>query len=80
MRYLDLLLYQTEVDVNHFCKFISMLQEACCLHYSDQPADAVREIASSENCGKHANTLCRQNAEFYNVKASGTYHNNFSRD
>jgi hypothetical protein len=29
----------------------------------------------SENHMKHTNTLCRQNAELFNVKAGGTYNN-----
>jgi hypothetical protein len=45
-------------------------------HSNNQPVNTVREkkiAVCCENHAEHINTLCGQNAVFFNVKACGTY-------
>jgi hypothetical protein len=66
---------KTEAHLNNIKKFSSYFEENTMrLHYKDQLVNAVYGTIAVyfENHTKHTNTLCGQNAELLNVKASGT--------
>lgn len=68
---------EPKICLNNTEKFDMSVAESLPFQYRFQPVNAVQGKTFANHM-KFTDTECEQNAEFYNVKASGTFSNYFA--